>query len=150
AAPVAPRDVAFLVHGSTIVINALTERKGARTALLTTRGFRDVLEIARGNTPDLFNIYYRKPGPFVPRRLRRESTERMSHRGDVLVPLAEEEIAPILGDFRSQRVEAIAICFLHAYANPHHERRAAEVIRSLWPEVAVIASHQVTREWREC
>src|SRR5690606_3825006 len=115
------RDIGFFAHGSTVVINALTERKGVKTGLITTRGFRDVLEIGRGNTPDLYNIYYRKPKPFVRRQLRREVTERVTYKGDVLTPLAEREIAPILDDFRAQGVEAIAVCFLHAYASPRHE-----------------------------
>jgi len=139
----------FFVHGSTVVINALTERKGVKTGLITTRGFRDVLEIARGNTPDLFNIYYSKPKPFVRRMLRREVTERLNYKGQVVTPLAIHEIAPILEDFRASGVEAIAISFLHAYANPDHERAAVEIVRELWPEVAVIASHEVNQEWRE-
>lgn len=142
-------DIAYFAHGSTVVINALTERKGARTGLITTRGFRDVLEIGRGNTPDLFNIYYRKPRPFVRRQLRCEVTERMDHRGRPVTPLVEEEIQPILDFFRAEGVEAVAICFLHAYANPAHEARAAEIVREHWPEAAVIASHEITREWRE-
>ncbi len=139
----------FFVHGSTVVINALTERKGARAALITTRGFRDVLEIARGNTPDLFNIYYAKPKPFVRRMLRREVTERVNYKGEITTPIEIGEIAPILDDFRAEGVEAIAVCFLHAYANPDHEKAAVEAIRALWPEVAVIASHEVIQEWRE-
>ncbi|MDA5193978.1 hydantoinase/oxoprolinase family protein [Govanella unica] len=142
-------DISFFAHGSTVVINALTERKGVKTALITTRGFRDVLEIARGNTPDLYNIYYRKPKPFVRRQLRHEVTERLSHKGEVLTPLAEDEIPAILDVFRAEGVAAIAVCFLHAYANPLHEARTVELIRALWPEVAVIASHEITREWRE-
>ncbi len=145
----AAEDVAYFAHGSTVVINALTERKGARTGLITTRGFRDVLEIGRGNTPDLFNIYYRKPKPLVRRQLRCEVTERVDHRGRVVTPLVEEEIPPILDFFRAEGVEAVAICFLHAYANPAHEARAAEIVRAYWPEAAVIASHEITREWRE-
>src|SRR5687767_3998555 len=80
-------DVSYLAHGTTVVINALTERKGARTALITTRGFRDVLEITRANRPDLYNLLYAKPTPFVPRRLRLEATERVNYKGEVLTPL---------------------------------------------------------------
>ncbi|RMF11428.1 MAG: hydantoinase/oxoprolinase family protein [Alphaproteobacteria bacterium] len=141
--------VDFFCHGSTVVINTLTERKGVKTGLITTRGFRDVLEIARGNTPDLFNIYYRKPKPFIRRQLRREVTERVTYKGEVLTPIAVDEIDPILDDFRRLGIEAIAVCFLHAYANPVHEMKALEHIRKQWPEVAVIASHEITREWRE-
>jgi N-methylhydantoinase A len=143
------RNIDFFAHGSTVVINALTERKGVETGLITTRGFRDVLEIARGNTPDLFNIYYAKPKPFVRRSLRREVTERMNHKGEVITPLEINEIAAILDDFKSAGVKSIAVCFLHAYANPAHERAAVANIRKLWPEAAVIASHEITQEWRE-
>jgi len=82
----------FFVHGTTVIINALTERKGVRTGLITTRGFRDVLEIGRANRPDLYNLTYAKPRPFVPRALRLEVTERVNYKGEVLVPLAEDEV----------------------------------------------------------
>jgi N-methylhydantoinase A len=141
--------VDFLAHGTTVIINALTERKGAKTALLTTKGFRDVLEIQRANRPDLYNLTYAKPRPFVPRRLRLEVTERMSYKGDVLTPLDEESVRTALEEARRQGAEAVAICFLHSYANDEHERRAAEVVRSEWPEVELTASHELTNEWRE-
>ena len=115
---------AFFVHGSTVVINALTERKGARTGLITTRGFRDVLEIGRANRPDMYNFSYRKPKPFVPRHLRLEVEERVSYRGEVLEPLHEEELRAVVRRLKEEGVEAIAICFLHSYANPSHEQRA--------------------------
>jgi N-methylhydantoinase A len=141
--------VAFFAHGTTVVINALTERKGVKTALITTEGFRDVLEIARGNRPDFFNLMYEKPKPFVPRRLRREAPGRMNYRGEETAPLNLAGLPAILDDFRAEGVEAIAICLLHAYANPAHERALAAEVRRLMPEVAVVASHQITREWRE-
>jgi N-methylhydantoinase A len=141
--------VAFLAHGTTVIVNALTERKGARTALITTRGFRDVLEIQKANRPDLYNLLYEKPRPFVARRLRLEVTERTSYKGEVLVPLREEEVRAAVAEARRQGAEAVAICFLHAYANPEHERRAAEIARQEWPEAAVTSSHELTNEWRE-
>ncbi len=141
--------VDFFAHGTTVVINALTERKGARTALITTAGFRDVLEIARGNRPDFFNLMYEKPAPFVARYLRREVAGRISYRGEETVPLDLEALPAILADYRREGVEAIAICLLHSYANPAHEIAVAAEIRRLWPEVSVVASHQITREWRE-
>jgi N-methylhydantoinase A len=141
--------VAFFAHGTTVVINALTERKGVKTALVTTEGFRDVLEIARGNRPDFFNLMYEKPKPFVPRRLRREAPGRMNYRGEETAPLDLAGLPAILDDFRAEGVEAIAICLLHAYANPAHEQALAAEVRRLMPEVAVVASHQITREWRE-
>ena len=142
-------DVDVFTHGTTVIINALTERKGAATALVTTAGFRDVLEIARGNRPDFFNLLYAKPEPFVPRRLRQEVAGRMSYRGEKLAPLDLAPLPEILDGFRREGVRAVAVCLLHAYANPDHERRVAVEIRRLWPEVSVVASHQITREWRE-
>jgi N-methylhydantoinase A len=141
--------IEFLAHGTTVVINALTERKGATTALLTTRGFRDVLEIGRANRPDLYNLVYEKPKPFVPRRRRLEITERLNYKGEVLQQLDEEEVRAAVSEARRQGAEAIAICFLHSYANPDHERRTAELVRSEWPEAHVTASHELTNEWRE-
>ena len=142
-------DIDFLAHGTTVVINALTERKGVKTALITTQGFRDVLEIARGNRPDFFNLFYKKPEPFVPRYLRREVPGRLSPQGEERQPLDLSGLPGILEDFKKEGVQAIAICLLHSYANPAHEQRVLERIRELWPEVAVVASHQITREWRE-
>ncbi|HEY8341550.1 MAG TPA: hydantoinase/oxoprolinase family protein [Calditerricola sp.] len=144
-----PRTVTAFVHGTTVVINALTERKGVKTGLITTRGFRDVLEIGRANRPDIYNLRYRKPEPFVPRHLRLEVTERVGPHGEVITPLAEDEIVAAVEQLRAEGVEAIAICFLHSYANPDHERLAAAIVRDLWPEVAVSASHEITREFRE-
>lgn len=136
-------------HGSTVVINALTERKGVRTGLITTRGFRDVLEIARGNTPDIFNNYYRKPPPFVLRRLRREVSERIGPGGEVIAALDGEELAHASRKLVQDGARAIAVCFLHAYANPEHERQALGIIRAAVPGIEVIASHEVCRQWRE-
>ena len=142
-------DVSFLAHGTTVIINALTERTGARTALITTRGFRDVLEIQKANRPDLYNMLYEKPEAFVPRRLRLEATERVSHNGEVLTPLDEDDVRDAVAEARRRGADAVAICFLHSYANPDHERRAAEIVREEWPEAAVTASHELTGEWRE-
>ncbi|MQA83140.1 MAG: hydantoinase/oxoprolinase family protein [Streptosporangiales bacterium] len=139
----------FLAHGTTVIINALTERTGASTALITTRGCRDVLEIGRANRPDLYNMRYAKPVPFVPRRLRFEVTERMNYKGQVLTPLDEDELRRVVDEVRAADAEAVAVCFLHSYANPAHERRAAEIVRESWPEVPVSASYELTAEWRE-
>jgi N-methylhydantoinase A len=141
--------VSFLAHGTTVIINALTERKGARTALLTTRGFRDVLEIQKANRPDLYDLLYGKPRPLVPRRLRLEVTERLNYRGVELVPLDEDDVRAAVAEARRQGAEALAICFLHSYANPEHERRAAEIVRDEWPEASVTVSHELSSEWRE-
>ncbi len=144
-----PSEVSFLAHGTTVIINSITERKGVKVGLITTKGFRDSLEIARGNRPDFFNLHYQKPIPFVPRYLRRELPGRMSYRGKESEPLDMALLPNILSDFKSEGVEAVAICFLHSYANFTHEKTAMSEVQKLWPEVAVVASHQITREWRE-
>jgi N-methylhydantoinase A len=137
------------IHGTTVIINALTERKGVKTGLITTKGFRDVLEIARGNRPDLFNLRYKKPEPFVERYLRKEVEERLNYKGEIIVPLNKEQIKEIVSYFKKEKVEAIAVSYLHSYVNPVHEQETVEIIKELWPDVAVTASHEVTKEWRE-
>ncbi len=144
-----PAGVDFLAHGTTVVINALTERKGVKVGLISTEGFRDTLEIARGNRPDFFNLHYRKPEPFVPRHLRRELKERTSYKGEEITPLDLSALPAIIADFKAEGVAAVAICFLHSYADPSHEQAALAEVRKLWPEVSAVASHQITREWRE-
>ena len=146
---VALEEIAFLAHGTTVIINAITERKGVKTALITTEGFRDSLEIARGNRPDYFNLDYEKPEPFVPRYLRREVPGRLTHDGSERQPLDLSELPAILDDFRADGVEAVAICLLHAYADPRHEQEVLARVEELWPGIAAVASHQITREWRE-
>lgn len=141
--------ISMFIHGTTVIINALTERKGAKTALITTKGFRDVLEIARGNRPDLFNINYEKPTPFVERYLRREVNERVNYKGEVLQELNLDEVKELVAYFKKEGVEAIAVSFLHSYVNPSHEQRTAKLIRELWPEIQVTASSDITQEWRE-
>jgi N-methylhydantoinase A len=142
-------DTSFFVHGCTVVINALTERKGARTGLITTKGFRDVLEITRANRPDLYNMYYTKPKPFVPRRHRLEAEERVNYKGEVLVPLNEDDVKKAVAFFEEEGVQTVAVCFLHSYANPAHEKRCGELIRSLAPGLPVTLSCEITQEWRE-
>jgi N-methylhydantoinase A len=141
--------VSFFVHGGTTVINAITERKGVKTALITTAGFRDVLEIGRGNRPDLYNFGFRKPVPFVPRHLRFDIRERIDAKGRIVAPIDVADLDPIIARCRAEKVQAIAIQFLHSYAAPEHERACAAYLRKHMPEVAVTASHEVTREWRE-
>lgn len=146
---VSPGDISHLAHGTTVVINALTERKGVSVGLITTKGFRDTLEIARGNRPDFFNLAYAKPAPFVPRHLRAELPGRMDYHGQELAPLDLSPLPAILDGFRAEGVQAVAICFLHSYANTAHEAAAVAEVQRLWPGVSVVASHQITREWRE-
>ena len=149
AAEIEPSEFASFVHGTTIVINAITERKGAKVGLLTSEGFRDIIEIGRGTRPDFFNLEYRKPEPFVPRHLRREVRGRSNYKGIEATPLDLSALPAILDDFRAEGVEAIAISFINSYANPAHEEATLAKVMELWPEVSVVASHQITREWRE-
>lgn len=143
------RDVTFFAHGGTTVINAITERKGVRTALVTTAGFRDVLEIGRGNRPDLYNLQFHSPEPFVPRHLRFEVRERVSASGEILRPIELDDLRPIIRHCHEQQVEAIAVLFLHSYANPEHEIVCADILADALPEVTICASHEVSRQWRE-
>lgn len=143
------RDVTFFAHGGTTVINAITERKGVRTALVTTAGFRDVLEIGRGNRPDLYNLRFRSPAPFVPRSLRFEVRERLDASGKIITPLQIEDLKPIIAQCKAERIEAVAILFLHSYTNPEHEILCADILAAALPDATVCASYEVSRQWRE-
>ena len=138
----------LLSHGTTTVINALTERKGGKTGLLTTKGFRDVLEIARANRPDLFNLVFQKPRPFIPRYLRQEVAERINYKGEVIEPLNTKDVEAAVKYLRNRR-EAIGICYINSYANDEHEEKLLKSSGLFWPEVFITTSSTVTREWRE-
>lgn len=144
-----PKDVDFMVHGTTVVINALTERKGVTVGLISTEGFRDTIEIARGNRPDFFNLHYEKPAPFVPRYLRAEVPGRMNYLGAERIPLDLSGVSDIVDHFRAEGVQAVAISLLHSYGNTAHEEAVLAEVQRLWPDLSVVASHQITREWRE-
>jgi N-methylhydantoinase A len=144
-----PKAIEFFAHGSTVIINAITERKGVKTALITTKGFRDVLEIGRGNRPDLFNFNFRKPKPFVERYLRLELDERVNYKGEIQREVDLSAIPELLDMLKAEKVEAIAVVFLHGYINPANEILACNAIKKHWSEVSVLASHQISREWRE-
>jgi N-methylhydantoinase A len=146
---VAAEAVEQFVHGTTVVINALMERTGARTAIVTSEGFRDVLEIGRANRPDIYNLRFRKQPPFVPRHLRFEVPERMNYKGEVVTPLESDAVAELAGRLKAEGVEAVAVSFLHSYANPAPEEVAAAVLRSHLPGVKVTTASGLTREWRE-
>jgi N-methylhydantoinase A len=141
-------DMEMFVHGTTLVINACLEKDGAKTALITTDGFRDVLEIGRGNRTESFNYLFWRHEPFVPRERRLEVMERMNSKGEVVTPLDEAGLKQVLDEAKAKGAEAIAICFLHSYRNPAHEQRAAEIARahSNW---FVTSSHELSREYRE-
>ncbi len=138
-----------LIHGSTIAINTVLEHKGAKTALITTQGMRDVYAIGRGNRPDAFNLFFHRPRPLVPRELTFEVRERMNATGAVLQPLNPAEIAALAEGLAQAGIEAAAVCFLHSYANPAHEILAGEVLRRALPELFVTLSHEILREFRE-
>ena len=142
-------DVAEVMHGTTVATNAILEGKGARTGLITTRGFRDVLEIRRMRTNRLYDITWDKPAPLVRRRWRREATERVDHRGEVLVPLDVDDAREAVRRLVAEGVTSVAVCFLHAYANPTHELQVEALIREIAPELSVSVSSRVLPEIKE-
>jgi N-methylhydantoinase A len=145
----APAGVTAVIHGTTLATNALIERKGARTALLTTAGFRDALEIGREGRYDMYDLFIDPPAPLVPRHLRREVRERLLADGSVLVPLDESAARTVVADLVRDDVEAVAICLLHAYVNPDHERRLAALVHAVAPDLPVSCSSDVVPEIRE-
>ena len=138
-----------VLHGSTIAINTVLERKGARTALITTRGFRDIYAIGRGNRIEAFNLFFHRPKPLIPRELTFELTERINASGAVLTPLDDAEVERLGATLGTQKIEAVAVCLLHGYANPAHERRVGEILRAAHPQLFVTLSHEIVREYRE-
>jgi N-methylhydantoinase A len=138
-----------LIHGSTIAINTLIERKGAATGLIVTRGTRDVYAIGRGNRPEAYNLLFHKHRPLVPRRLTREADERMLASGDMHAPLRRASVEEACGFLAEEGVESVAVCFLHSYSNPEHERVAGEIVRTLLPDAYLSLSHEILREYRE-
>jgi N-methylhydantoinase A len=139
----------FVKHGTTLVINALLQRSGARTALLTTSGFRDVLEIGRGNRTQPFDLRFHRDPPLIPRELRLEIDERIDGSGRVRTPLAVQQLQAIAQTLRSLDVEALAISFLNSYLTPEHEQQAAAELRRVLPDMFVSTGTELTREWYE-
>jgi N-methylhydantoinase A len=144
-----PRTASLVNHGTTLVINALIQRQGAKTALVTTKGFRDVLEIARGNRPDPFDLHYQRGEPLIPRALRFEVTERIGSKGEIITPLDIGAVGSLAGKLEELGIEAVAIFFMNSYANPTHEQQAAEALRARIPGTYVTCSTELTREWYE-
>jgi N-methylhydantoinase A len=140
---------ALFLHGSTIAINVMLERTGARTALVTTKGFRDVYEIGRVNRPDSYNLFFRKHRPLVERALRFEVDERMNAAGEPLKHIDFAELEAIARRVEAESVEALAILFLHAYRNPSHEAAAKRFFQRRLPRLFVSASHELSQEYRE-
>jgi N-methylhydantoinase A len=148
-AKIVPQDVELIIHGTTLATNALIERKGAKTALLTTEGFRDVLEIRHENRFEQYDLNIDLPPPLVPRRLRFPVRERVGAHGEILVPLDEASAMRALDQLAAHAVEAVAIGFLHSFTNPEHEQRVGALLAQRFPQMAVTLSCEVSPEMRE-
>jgi len=145
-------DVSFLGHGTTMATNMVVEGTGAKTALITTRGFRDILElrrVSRHDRADLYDLLFDNPRPLVERCWRLEVTERLRHDGRVETPLDQAQIEALAAQIRDSDIEAVAVCFLHAHVNPQHEREAVDMLRRLLPDRFICASHEVNPEAME-
>ncbi len=142
-------DAQDLIHGTTQAINTLIERKGAKTALLVTQGTRDVYKIGRGNRPESYNLMFQRHRPLVSRQLTYEVSERMIAGGSVLKAVEPAQIEELCTYLKENEVEAVAVCFLHSYANPAHEKEVGAIIKRLLPDVYVSLSHEIMREYRE-
>src|SRR5215470_4513534 len=138
-----------LIHGSTIAINTLIERKGAKTGLVVTRGTRDVYIIGRGNRPEAYNLLFHKHRPLVSRQLTREVEERVLPSGEVHARLDRASLKEACRVLKEEGVDAVAVCFLHSYVNPEHERVAGEALREALPDAYLSLSHDILREYRE-
>jgi N-methylhydantoinase A len=148
ASQVPPDEIAALIHGTTIATNAVIERRGARCALITTMGFRDVLELGRRDRPDVFGLTGTQ-NPLIPRDRRWEVSERLDHNGQVLTPIAEDEVRRLGAIFKADGIESIVVSFLHAYANPQHEHRAREILLEIDPGFQIVLGTDVLREQYE-
>ena len=148
-AGIAIAELSEVLHGTTLVTNALIERRGATTGLLTTQGFRDVLELGIEQRYDIYDLFLKFPDPIVPRRRRIEIAERMTHDGAVVTPLDAEAVRAAGATLVAEGCTAIALCFLHAYANPAHEKAAAEILRATFPGLSISLSSEVAPEIRE-
>lgn len=149
AADITLADTKSIVHGSTVVINALIERRGAKAALITTRGFRDVYEIGRVNRPDAFNLAFEKHRPLVPRDLVFELDERIHAHGAVAQPIDEGQVRELAQVLQARNIEAVGVVLLHSYRNPDHEQLVGRLLREKLPGVYVTLSHELSREYRE-
>ena len=141
--------ISDFLHGTTIAINTVLERKGANTALITTKGFRDVYAMGRNNRPEAFNLEFRRPRPLVPRSLTWEVSARMMATGEEIDPLNDGEVEAIGRELLAQDVSSVAVCLIHAYADPAHERRIGEILGRVCPGMFVSLSHDILREYRE-
>ena len=142
-------EVSYFAHGTTVGTNALLTGSGVRTGLITTKGFRDLLELGRGRRPHMYNPQADKPVPFVPRELRLEVTERVRHTGAIEIPLDENEVRSAVRELVAQGVESIAVCLLYSYLVPDHEVRIGEIIREEAPDIYISLSCEILPEFRE-
>ena len=142
-------DITFFIHGTTVATNALLELKGAKTALITTEGFRDILQIGRQTRPSLYDFYGHRPKAIVPRNLRYEVPERVLFSGEVLKPLDVDAVKNIVEDMKKNKVEAVCVCLLHSYANAEHEKMIKEIVTAEFPDVLVTLSSEILPEFRE-
>jgi N-methylhydantoinase A len=138
-----------LIHGSTTAINTLIERKGAKTGLIVTRGTRDVYIVGRGNRPEAYNLFFHRHKPLVPRHLTCEIDERVTASGDIFRPLNKASVAEACRVLAAEGVEAVAVCLIHAYANPGHERVVGQMVGEALPNAYLSLSHDILREYRE-
>ena len=137
------------VHGSTVAINTVIERKGARTALVVTEGTRDVYKVGRGNRPEAYNIFFKRPEPLVPRHLTFEVKERLLNSGEALIPLDIEQAEEVAEAIARSQVEAAAVCLIHSWANPQHEILVGDILKKALPGRYVTLSHEILREYGE-
>lgn len=143
------KELSFFIHGTTVATNAMLELKGAKTALLTTKGFKDVLQIGRQTRPKLYEFRARKSEPLVPRHLRLEVDERIDAKGNILKKIDEEELAQIAETLKRDNIEALAICFINSYVNPSHEKEAKRILSKLVPNVSITLSCEILPEFKE-
>ena len=142
-------DVGLFVHGTTVGLNAVIQNRGARTALITTQGFRDVYAIGRTDRPEMYNLLYRKPRPLVARRDVLGVDERVNARGEVVKRVSQADLHTTLREIQRRKLDAVAVCTLHAYGNPSNEQRIGRFLADRAPELHVSLSHEVANEWRE-
>ena len=148
-AGIGPADVTIVIHGTTLATNALIERKGARTALITTEGFRDVLRLGNEARYDQYDLNIALPDPLVPRHLRLPVPERLDNEGRVLKPLDEAAVRALVPVLKAEKVASVAIGYLHAFVNPVHERRTREILADALPDLPMTLSSEVSPEMRE-
>lgn len=142
-------EVISIRHGSTVAINTIRQRKGSKVGLITTKGFRDVLEAARADRPDLYNFLWDPGATLVPRRNRLSVTERIDYEGNIVTPIDLDEVREIVHQFKKRDIESIAICFINSYINPLHEKMAKKIVQEMAPDVITYTSHEISPEIKE-